>query len=45
MQAIMKGKWPGHGGPKGATPISQVLAQGLPATRACRTACCNMLPV
>ena len=20
----MKGKWPGHGGPKGATPISQV---------------------
>ena len=29
----MKGKWPGHGGPKGATPISQVLACALPHMR------------
>ena len=39
-QAIMKGKWPGHGGPKGATPISQVLSRALPATCACR---CRLL--
>ena len=31
MQAIMKGKWPGHGGPKGATPISQVLCPCRPS--------------
>lgn len=30
----MKGKWPGHGGPKGATPISQVAYPSLPRTAA-----------
>ena len=35
-QAIMKGKWPGHGGPKGATPISQARPQPPPGPTARR---------